>query len=441
MRAIPSRYFFAAILIIAIMFLLMPWTPWMPHRNLDSSAFQTFTYAFQAHLQYGPDLTWTYGPLGFVQVDEYSPATYPWMIAIRALVLVLLGLFYFKLLRQLPFVFGAALAVTIIAAATYSREAAFGSAAIVAALVLSEPEAGIVDYVGLAILCGAISLMKVSNLITISAVDVITALYRALRWREYPLPLALWALAVFVVYVLSGQHLSSLPEDLGSSFSAVAGYGEAVQTYGPLQDAFRFCLLAAALLVTLALNGYRRQDAWVVFPLCAVALVVIVIAKDGFVRHDEGHQRVAVPLLLTTIALCSAWMSRRRVDVAAAILFLFAAGLFLVTTPASRELLASATRNVVAIRELVKNGTRNLDAEYQSALASIRSAWPLPRVSGDADIYPFDQNVLFASGNRYHPRPAFQSYIAYTRYLIERNVDFLKSPSAPATIFFNVEPI
>src|SRR5208282_2276194 len=86
MRAIPSRYFFAAILIIAIMFLLMPWTPWMPHRNLDSSAFQTFTYAFQAHLQYGPDLTWTYGPLGFVQVDEYSPATYPWMIAIRALI-------------------------------------------------------------------------------------------------------------------------------------------------------------------------------------------------------------------------------------------------------------------------------------------------------------------------------------------------------------------
>src|SRR5271166_5041645 len=87
------------------------------------------------------------------------------------------------------------------------------------------------------------------------------------------------------------------------------------------------------------------------------------------------------------------------------------------------------------------NGTRNLDAAYERSVARIRSGWPLPKVPGDADIYPFDQLVLFASGNRYDPRPEFQSLTAYTPYLIERNVAFLKSPTAPATIFFNVEPI
>jgi hypothetical protein len=121
---------------------------------------------------------------------------------------------------------------------------------------------------------------------------------------------------------------------------------------------------------------------WAIFLVCALCLVVIVIAKDGFVRHDEGHQRVAVPLLVTTIALCSAWMCRRRIDVPASALFLVAAGLFFLTVTGPQELLADATRNFAAIYQLAQNGTRSLDAEYNGALGKIRSAWPLPQVSG-----------------------------------------------------------
>jgi hypothetical protein len=468
MTVIRSKYFSAASLIILMLFFLMPWKPCMPYRNLDSSWIQTLTYAFQARLQYGPDLAFVYGPLGFVQLDEYSPTTYPWLLAIRAAVLVLLGFFYFRLLRPLPSIVGAALAVTIVTAATFSREAAFGSAAVVAALVLSEADADaeIVDYLGLALLCGAVSLMKFSYFITISAVFLINALYRALRWREFPVPLALWTVAAFVGYLLSGQHLGSLPEYFRSSFSAATGYGEAMQLFGPPLEAYRFCLLATALLALAAFNGYRDDSAWAIFQVCVLCLVVIVIAKEGFVRHDEAHQRAAVPLLLTTIALCSASMCRRRIDVPALALFLVAtclffptvagvlaqngtrsldaeyACLFFPTVAGPQEFLAGATRNVTAIRELAQNGTRSLDAEYEAALARIRSAWPLPRVSGDADIYSYEQGVLLASGNRYHPRPAFQSVTADSKYLIERNVDFLKPPSsAPATIFFDVQPI
>ena len=420
---------------------LMPWVPWMPARGLDISWVYTLNYAFKARLQYGPDLTFVYGPLGFVQLGSFEPAVYPWIIAIRAPILILLGLLYFKLLRPLPFVFAAALAVTIVAATNLSLDAAFGSAAVLATLILSEADAGIADYVELALLCGAVSLMKFPYFITISAVYLTTALYRALRWREYPVPLALWAFATVVGSVLSGQHLSSLPEYLRSSYSMAVGYGEAMQTFGPHLEAVRFGLLAAALLVVFALHEYRRQGAWAIFPLSVVTLVVVVISKDGFVRQDLGHQLVAVPLLLTTIALCSAWMCRRRFEFAAATLFVVAAVVFAITIPELRNLFGYARRNLVAIDDLVENGTRNLDAKYESSLHSIRTDWPLPKVSGDADIYSFDQTVLFAGGIRYHPRPEFQSLTAYTQYLIERNVKFLKSPTAPATIFFNVEPI
>jgi len=440
-QVIGSRCLWAMVLILAMLLFLMPWRPWMPERDLDVSWVYTLLYAFEAHLQFGPDLAFVYGPLGFVQNDLYSPTVYPWIIAIRGLILILFGLLYFKLLSPLPFVFGATLAITIVAAANFSDEAAYGSAAVLAALILSEADARMVDYVELALLCGTVSLMKFSYFVTISAVYLITSLYRALRWGKYPLPLGLWIVVAAVGYVISGQHLSSLPEYLRSSFSMAAGYGEAMQTFGPRAEVFRFAALAAALLGIFALNRYRRDGAWAVFSLCAIALVVMVIAKDGFVRQDEGHQRVAVPLLLTTIALCSASMSLRRINVAAAALFAIAAGLFFVTMPEALRLPASAVRDVAGIADLINNGTRSLDAAHERAFAHIRSGWPLPKVSGDADIYPIDQLVLFANGNRYGPRPAFQSLTAYTRYLIERNVDFLKSPTAPATIFFNVEPI
>ncbi|MGO9450826.1 MAG: hypothetical protein ACLQDV_07230 [Candidatus Binataceae bacterium] len=327
----------------------------MPRNNEDDSWKQTLTYAFESRFQFGPDLAFTYGPLGFIQNDEYSPASYLWLVAIRAPVLVLLGLFYLRLLRPLPIVFSAALAATIVVAATYSREAAFVSAALLVALVLSDADTGIMDCAGLALLCGAVSLMKFSYFITIGAVYLITALYRALRWREYPLALALWALSAVAGFVVSGQHPSSLPEYLRSSFNLAAGYGEAMQLFGPPLETYRFFTLAVAFLVIFAWDGYRSQGGWSVFPLCAVTVVVMVIAKNGFVRHGGlgGHQGVAVPPLVTVVALCSAWVSRRRVNVAAAALFVVATGVFFFTVPVAQIFLADATGNAVAIGDLL----------------------------------------------------------------------------------------
>ena len=200
-----------------------------------------------------------------------------------------------------------------------------------------------------------------------------------------------------------------------------AGYGEAMQTFGSHLEAYRFALLAGALLVILTLNEYQRDGVWALFPGAIISFVVAVIAKDGFVRHDDGHQRVAVPLLLTTVALCCAWTSRRRINYAAVVLLVVVTAVFETTMPC--QLVAEARGNATAIGHLM-NGTSNLNAQYENCLAAIRSNWPLPAVTGDADIYSFGQSALIASGNRVHLRPQFQSLTAYTQYLIERNVSF-----------------
>src|ERR1022692_277138 len=103
--ALRSGYLLFAILLGSMLLLLMPWTPWMPVRGLDPSWVRTLDYAFESRFQFGPDLLFTYGPLGFVQADLYSPGSYPWVLAIRGLVLVLLAMLYYKMLRPLPLIF------------------------------------------------------------------------------------------------------------------------------------------------------------------------------------------------------------------------------------------------------------------------------------------------------------------------------------------------
>src|ERR1700730_10884940 len=78
MSAPLSQYLLFAILLGSMLLLLMPWTPWMPVRGIDASWCRTLDYAFESRFQFGPELAFVYGPLGFVQADLYSPGSYPW---------------------------------------------------------------------------------------------------------------------------------------------------------------------------------------------------------------------------------------------------------------------------------------------------------------------------------------------------------------------------
>ena len=361
MAMMRSPGFWAALLVLAMLFLLVPWAPAMPQPTLDWSWNYVLMRAAEAgsRVQFGPDIAFVYGPLGFAQLWLYTPAAYPWAIAIRALVLVLLGLFYFKILRPVGFILAAPLAVTIVAAATYSIEAALGSVSVVVILVLSEADAGLADFAGLALMCGIAGLMKFSYFMALGTVFSILTLYRGFRWRDYPLPLLLWALVWLLGYVLSGQYLSSFPEFIRSSMSVATGYGEAMQTFGPPLETLRFCSIAGALLVIFGVHAYRRAGSWAIFPVGALTLMVLVIFKEGFVHHDPGHQRAALPLLFTTTALCVAWMSRRGLDRAGLGLFVVSAGIFFFTLdPGSWRVSALAHRNLRALGSLAENGTR-----------------------------------------------------------------------------------
>ncbi|MBF0516758.1 MAG: hypothetical protein HQK97_06515, partial [Nitrospirae bacterium] len=52
------------------------------------------------------------------------------------------------------------------------------------------------------------------------------------------------------------------------------------------------------------------------------------------------------------------------------------------------------------------------------------------------DIFTVDAGLAFYYGIRWHPRPIFQSYSAYTNYLDSLNQRFLKRPDAPEFLLY-----
>jgi hypothetical protein len=85
--------------------------------------------------------------------------------------------------------------------------------------------------------------------------------------------------------------------------------------------------------------------------------------------------------------------------------------------------------------------TGYLRSNYEKNLASERKTHPLPPIEGDADLYSYDQTILFAHTLPYQPRPVIQSYSAYTLELAEMNAAHLRTARAASNILFAIQPI
>jgi hypothetical protein len=85
--------------------------------------------------------------------------------------------------------------------------------------------------------------------------------------------------------------------------------------------------------------------------------------------------------------------------------------------------------------------TGYLRSEYEKDLASERKAHPLPPIAGNADLYSYEQMILFAHALPYQPRPIIQSYSAYTPELAAMNAAHLRTARAARNILFAVQPL
>jgi hypothetical protein len=183
--------------------------------------------------------------------------------------------------------------------------------------------------------------------------------------------------------------------------------------------------------------------------LAGVGTILFLVFKLGYVRNGWQHETTAA-LALTIVALAGLAITRldkKYLALAASVLLLgavlFASAVFNFWLPGNG--LAKQLARTFSIYSLfapvATSYTGSLKSEYEKNLARERTEFPLPPLPGGADLYSYEQTILFAHGLPYQPRPVIQSYSAYTPELAELNAAHLRTAAAARNLLFSIQTI
>jgi hypothetical protein len=492
----PTVGFIAAVVYAWLM--LLPWAPPLPNTQLDGSWQLVMQEAPRQPWQFGKDIVFTYGPLGWLAVLQYhaiDPSNYPWVMAIQAFLVFMataaitkiawwstthpIGrwaiaafaiLVYVEmdlLMREitLPVLVWALVLVSFFphrrsvgnalrgipkmpTLSTGTPQRVFPTGANSSMIPKAWPQ--MLMEVGLIVALGLMSLYKfvffAMALTAVGGVSVYTLIQRKFPWQ---LPAYLGV--VLALWLVLGQQLSSIGPYLQTSFEISQGYASAMQE--PCPDLVAGLFYAVAALIVAGSIAAGKGASWKTTTLIAatMALVLILLVKSVLVRADFWHLSLAVYVLplLALLSFCACWpntlLKRRMVTLAIAL------GL---STGLARDLDRQAQNklnythfswadrwNQVRSAMHVLRGDSDYASAYRATLKTAGETLKQTPKDLTVDLYPFESGLVVAAGCRYQPRPVFQSYLIHTAKLAALNAEYLRGDRAAELVYFKTDAI
>ena len=438
----------------------IPGTPvdeYLFNEDIDNAWTQVLHAAFRQHWQFGRDIVFTYGPWGFLG-RGYDPATYPVAVIAWLLLSLVFWRAGWRLARHLSghrlFSWFWLIGFAGLASIPVGDDLNVRLTAWVVLLLFLHffVEEGVFTptQAMLVVSLGWLSLVKFTGLMETVMVVAVIAADNVFRHRRFPWIVPLWAASLLFFWALAGQHLSSFGPYLFNSWRITSGYTEAMMLTVKTEagDADCFLLLAGLLCLLTGQAAWTRHRFLGALPLAGLGAILFIIFKQGYVRHDR-HEITAVMalFLISWMFLAMARPDNWR-SAGPALLLLLGSG-WMASSMFSRwfpgEGLRTQMGGTFNRYSLVApvNGvfTGYLRDDYEKKFARLRRSSPLPPMEGGTDLYSCYQSILFANGLRYQPRPAIQSYSAYTPELAAINAAHLWTAGAASNILFAVQPL
>lgn len=447
-----------------LLLLIPPWQFSVPQDGLDPSWIEVISYAARNDWQWGRDIVFTYGPLGFLSSSPYDGGRLFMALGASAfLVWVLVRSLLGLLSRQAPFAALVLFAAISLPVALMGRTA-FGTFALPTALTyFRSSEARIPPHVLMLPVASAMwTLTYVSSGVMSVGILALLDIDRVAR-RRWPIFLAAFSAALVALYVATGESIRYLPEFVRGSFELMSGYAGAMALSGNTLERTGFLVVSAAVcasILPIEWPSLKQSDTRRASTLLTGALAGywFIVFKSGFVRHDLHSQGAWHGL-----ALLGAGFAASRWNVPTARFLRW--GLIALSLTASvssilalRQVVPALTltqhlRDVLvrhpnmsaqAGRDLVTrfpSWRRDWRSRQLGALAAIRQARPLPQVDGTVDVIPSIQSSVIAHALAYHPRPVFQGYAAYTPWLAELNRKYYQRDDAAEYVLLDTSSI
>lgn len=424
--------------------------------DLDGSWQQIIGNAIARGDQWGRDVVFTFGPLGYFASGTYIPELYWWKVlwweigfkSILALGFVAIARRMSGPLERTAYLF--TLFVTFVGFDSLYF-LAIGGAGL---WLLATPAAGTAIT---AVAFGVMSLLALNKFTSFVLFGVIVAgvaLGRKLRgsWSDAASTVALAALVFVASWVAVGQNPLNIPVWIRTSLWIASGHNQAMSIEGPERDmaeAVVLMWLTGGIALLSLLEQPRDAMRWMASGLFTFTLFVAF--KAGFTRHGSNCitffavAAVAPYLLLPAERPGALARFVRPVLVVARIGGAWLALLTIARLFGNPQ--AVPTQPLIAtISALEHNPGRIASlADRKDRLERMRDAsareWNLPRTrevvgDGTVDLFFFEQGVVMLNGLDFRQSPAIQSYVAYTPELLRLNADHLRGDDAPDFVLY-----
>lgn len=431
----------------------------------DGSWAAVLNYVHGGRWQFGTELVFPYGPLGYVMSPYFWPSTFWSRLAFTAVMNLLVTVSVCRVAWRLRFGW------RLLAVGTFVLTAAnieygvpdfllnVGLLSLGLLCLFSQGPPGTLQAGGLILLGGFASLAKFSAMLTAGLTVVVVAAHFFLSGhRKAALAIALgWISAVLFAWMILGQNLSHLTVYLVRGFILSSGYDQAmglepstsVWLCGLILALAAFCLVLMAQYASVEGPSPTRRTTRVLRTSWLLALLFLTW-KHGFVRADKHH----VVYFAGFVAVLASWLqlvpsSSDKARLVRSGGTIATCALALATIQFSFEPQyvdvfkpwVHLDRNIKA---LLSPGSyfKRMNAELEAQQIAAR----LPKIRemvGMRSIDVFGNNQAFAvlNGMNLQPRPVFQSYAAYSETLMRLNERYYSSGRAPEFVLLNLDPI
>jgi hypothetical protein len=444
---------YLVIFLLAISFCRVPATT--VHLSPPQSWEAVLAYAASCHLQWGKEIIFTYGPLGFLNSDYYwGYLFWPSILWAFGFAMIAVAVF-FRLSKRIPLGFRIVLLLVLpFAAAPLNFHLGFDPVYFLAIAALSisafpeeRPSLRWLLLVGmtLGILCQIKFTFFIYSALSIFFVSLAQLQQR--KWREFAFLFGSIFFTFLGTWLAMGQNISHLVEYFHMSFKVAGGYTSALSlSTEPLVFTFG---LATGFLLLLTIFFYwlaSTKSLTRFLRICIVGMGAFLAWKEGFVRSDQHiYVFFVYAFLLFTLMPAFALTSTEKLPRYASLFSI--AGLLISGTfflsPQSQYISAAG-------QSLFPKFSDSFSAFfsplwYRSALErqleQFRRNASIPTIratvgGSSVGVLNYDQDVAILNQLNYMPHPVFQSYSAYTPELQYLNLQFFSTDKAPEYILW-----
>ncbi len=429
--------------------------PLFPALELDSSWRTAIGRFFIDGRQFGTEIVFTYGPLGWAMAKTYWGDHWGLLVGWYAVQSVVFTAFVFHYgYRVTGYARVFFFAFYILFGLTY-QDAAHQIFIAFAGLELIRRTGKPWRWSSAALLSLLVilSLVKFTNLLLGFFLVLLAAgleLWKTRKASALILPGVFTALFL-AGWVACGQNPLNLPAYFKTSMEVSQGYQDAMGLACPSLQLYFGLSVAGLVLAYLAVNFLTSIDRIRTAALTLGALALLYLNwKHGYIRAD-GHQIgfyyaalmliTGTPVLLEdTIRL--RWL-KRTLLVGATLLALIGLDVVL---PGLVRGATGAPQGVINANVAFLTGKSFTPSMYASHWQMVSAKAKLTKVQATVgrssiDVLGFEQNVALFNDFNYQPRPVFQGYLAYTPYLANLNFAYFASDRAPEFVLFKLQTL